>query len=118
MNANVKLLKLLIGQSVGFFMIFALALFVPAGTSAWLAGWIFLTLFFVFFLAINLWLFRRNPGLLQERMHLGTSDQPGWDKVLYPLLLIFSLAWLMFMALDAVRFHWSLVPLWIQMVGG
>jgi len=92
-------------------------LFLPAGTLAWLAGWIFLVLFFGFLLAINCWLFRHNPGLLLERTRLGTSDQQGWDKVLFPLLIAFFFLWLIFMSLDAVRFHWSLVPVWLQLVG-
>jgi protein-S-isoprenylcysteine O-methyltransferase Ste14 len=96
---------------------FGLALFLPAGTLAWLAGWIFLVLFFGFLLAINCWLFRHNPGLLLERTRLGTSDQQGWDKALFPLLIVFFFLWLIFMSLDAVRFHWSPVPVWLQLVG-
>jgi protein-S-isoprenylcysteine O-methyltransferase Ste14 len=109
--------KLLVGQTIGFFAIFALALFLPAGTLSWPAAWIFLLLFFGFFLAVNIWLFRHNPGLLEERSHFGTSDQKGWDKLLFPLLLVFSFAWLIFMSLDATRFHWSPVPVWLQAVG-
>jgi protein-S-isoprenylcysteine O-methyltransferase Ste14 len=110
-------IKQQVGQFVGYFVAFGLALFLPAGTLAWLAGWIFLVLFFSFLFAINFWLFRHNPGLLQERMRLGTSDQPGWDKVLFPLLIVFFFVWLIFMSLDAVRFHWSPVPVWLQLVG-
>jgi protein-S-isoprenylcysteine O-methyltransferase Ste14 len=110
--------RLVVAQFVGFFVAFALALFLPAGTIAWPAGWIFLILFFAFFLGVNVWLFRHSPGLLQERLHLGTSDQQGWDKLLFPLLLVFPFAWLVFMSLDAVRLHWSPVPAWLQMVGG
>ena len=72
-------------------MAFALALFLPAGTLAWPAGWVFLLLFFGFYIAVTLWLFRHNPGLMQERLRLGTSDQQGWDKVLYPLMLVYSI---------------------------
>lgn len=48
---------------------------------------------------------------------MGTSDQRGWDKVLFPLLEVLCLAWLILMALDAVRFHWSQIPGWLQVVG-
>ena len=109
--------KQVIGQFVGVVLAFTLALFLPIGTFAWLAGWIFLLLFLGFYLAVTLWLFRHNPGLLQERMHLGSSDQKGWDKVLFPLLLLFPFVWLMFIALDAVRFQWSPLPVWLQFVG-
>ena len=114
MSVNVKQV---IGQFVGVVLAFTLALFLPIGTFAWLAGWIFLLLFLGFYLAVTLWLFRHNPGLLQERMHLGSSDQKGWDKVLFPLLLLLPFVWLMFIALDAVRFHWSPLPVWLQFVG-
>ncbi len=114
MNVN---LKLLIGQFVGFFVLFALALFLPAGTVAWPAGWIFLVMFFGFFLTTNVWLLRNNPGLLQERMSLARSDQKGWDKVLFPLLLVAAVVWLVFISFDGVRFHWSPVPVWLQVVG-
>ena len=110
-------LKEQVGQFVGDFAAFGLALFLPAGTMAWLAGWIFLLLFFGFLLAINLWLFKHNPGLLQERMRLGTSDQQGWDKLLFPLLILLFFGWLIFISLDAVRFHWSPVPVWLQLLG-
>jgi protein-S-isoprenylcysteine O-methyltransferase Ste14 len=114
MQVNVKSLVI---QVAGVFMIFALALFIPAGTLAWLAGWIFLLLFFGFSLFIFFWLYRHNPELLRERMRLGTSDQQAWDKALFPLLQVYLLAWLVFMSLDAACFHWSPVPIWLQVVG-
>jgi len=110
-------IKLLAWQSVGIFVSFALALFLPAGTLAWLAGWIFLALFFGFYLAVTVWLFQHNPGLLTEHMRFTTADQQGWDKLLFPVLLLFPFVWLMFIAIDAVRFHWSPVPVWLQIVG-
>jgi len=114
MQINVKLL---IGQSLGLFVIFALALVLPAGTIVWLAGWIYLVLFFGFFIAVNAWLFRHNPSLLQERMSLSKPDQKRWDKVLFPMLLLFPFVWLVFISFDAVRFHWSPVPVWFQGAG-
>lgn len=106
-----------LGQLVGFFVLFALALFLPAGTLSWLAGWFFLGLFFSFYIAITWWLFKHNPALMRERMSLATSDQQGWDKVLFPLLLVYTFAWLIFMSLDAARFHWSQAAAWVQILG-
>ncbi len=114
MNTNVKIV---VTQTAGFFALFALALFVPAGTLSWPAGWIHLVLFFSFFLGVNIWLYRHNPGLLQERSRFSRSNQKGWDRLLFPLLLIFPFAWLVFISLDAARFHWSLVPVWIEGIG-
>ena len=70
-------IKLLIGQTAALLVLFALALFLPAGTLTWINGWIYIVLFFGFFIGVNMWLYKHNPGLLQERMSLGRSDQKG-----------------------------------------
>ncbi len=110
-------IKMLVGQIVFLFLSFTLPLFLAAGTIAWLAGWIFLVLFFSFVLAITLWLFRHNPDLLKERMTITRPDQKAWDKVGFALLQVVFIAWLVLMPLDAVRFHWSQVPVWLQVAG-
>ncbi len=46
-------LKLLTAQIVRMFVVFALALFLAAGTVLWPAGWTFLVLFFGFTLALS-----------------------------------------------------------------
>lgn len=99
------------------FVVIALSLFLAAGTLAWPAGWAFLILFFGSLGWLILWLARHNPGLLKERMALSQPDQKAWDKVVYLLLYVVSIFWLILISLDAVRFHWSLVPLWLQ-IGG
>ncbi|HEY7418769.1 MAG TPA: hypothetical protein VH593_26555, partial [Ktedonobacteraceae bacterium] len=110
--------KLLAGEFVYLFLMFVLPLFLAAGTLAWAAGWIFIALFFVFVIAITLWLFKYNPDLLKERMTIMKPDQKVWDKVFtFVLIYIVFLAWLVLMPLDAVRFHWSQVPVWLQIVG-
>lgn len=114
---NAHIVKQTIWQTIGFFTLFGLALFLPAGNVAWLAGWVFLILFFGFFVTTNNWLLKYNPGLLQERMSLSRPDQKGWDKILFPLILVSTVIWLIFMSLDASRFHWSPLPAWLQMVG-
>ncbi len=112
-----QIIKSLVMQTVSFFVLFGLSLFIPAGTTIWLAGWVFLGLFFGFFVAVNLWLLKHNPGLLEERLRLSRPNQKGWDKILFPLLLVFTLGWLVFMSFDAVRFHWSALPQWLQGTG-
>lgn len=112
-----SILKQQTGQFIGCFVAFALALFLPAGTLAWGAAWLFLALFFGFYFALTVWLLRHNPALLQERLRLRTADQQGWDKVLFPVLLICPFAWLSLLSLDTVRLHWSPVALWLQVAG-
>jgi membrane protein implicated in regulation of membrane protease activity len=42
------------------FAVFAALLFVSAGTVLWPAGWVFMAIFFVFALAITLWVDRHD----------------------------------------------------------
>jgi protein-S-isoprenylcysteine O-methyltransferase Ste14 len=100
------------------FVVFALALFLAAGTVVWLSGWVFLILFLGFTIALTQWLLHHNPGLLKERMTgIGKPNQPIWDKVFFVTVEVFFLAWLVLMPLDAVRFRWSQMPGWLQAVG-
>ena len=105
-------------RMAGMAVVFPVTLFLPAGTLAWPAAWVFLGLFFGFSVALSLWLLRFNPDLLAERMAgIGKPDQKAWDKVLLAITAIIFYGWLVLMGLDAVRFHWSQVPLWLQTLG-
>ena len=100
------------------FVVFGLALFLAAGIIVWLSGWVFLVLFFGFIVALTQWLLRHNPGLLTERMTgIGKPNQPAWDRVFFVAMELFFLAWLVLMPLDVVRFRWSQMPSWLQVVG-
>jgi hypothetical protein len=99
------------------FLLMALALFLPAGTLAWPAGWIYLILVHGWLL-VGIWLLLKyNPGLLQERLSFSQSNQKAWDRVFILLFELFFFTWLVLMPLDAVRFHWSQMPLLLQVVG-
>jgi protein-S-isoprenylcysteine O-methyltransferase Ste14 len=98
-------------------MITALPLFLAAGTLAWPAGWIYLILLYGWLFIGILLLLRYNPGLLAERINVSPSNQKAWDKVFVLLLNVFFFTWLILMPLDAVRFHWSEMPIFLQVVG-
>lgn len=99
------------------FLLMALALFLPAGTLAWPVGWIDLILLFGWMLVGSGLLLKYNPGLLEERLRFSQPNQKAWDKVFLLLYQLFLFAWLVLMPLDAVRFHWSQMPLVLQVVG-
>jgi len=109
-------LKALAWLVVGF-VATALALFLAAGTIAWPAGWIDLILLYGWLLVGIVLLLKYNPGLLQERVSISQPNQKAWDKVFILLFELFFFAWLVLMPLDAVRFHWSQMPLLLQVVG-
>lgn len=95
-----------------FWIVFMGALlFLSAGTLDWRGAWIFMAEFVVGGLAVTLWLARRDPGLLKERM--GDPFQKGqvlWDKVFMALIIVVWYGWLVLMALDAKRWGISHMP--------
>jgi protein-S-isoprenylcysteine O-methyltransferase Ste14 len=110
-------------KKVGFAFLYILifpALFILlAGDLFWPAGWIFCTWFVVLCFSTILYLYWKDPALLEERYKKpGTGNQEGWDRyVVYGLLIGFIL-WIVIMPLDAGRFGWSPVfPLWLNGVG-
>jgi protein-S-isoprenylcysteine O-methyltransferase Ste14 len=106
-------------QTAVMMLVIALALFLPAGTLDWPAGWIFLGLMFALSIAESIWLIRFNPALMNERMTgLGRKDQEKWDKVLMSIVAVAFFGWFVVMGFDAVRYRWSRVPLWVQALGG
>jgi protein-S-isoprenylcysteine O-methyltransferase Ste14 len=100
-------------------LIFSALLFGAAGTILWPAGWAYLIMFFVGAVWITLLLARHDPALLAERMKSPfQKGQPFWDKILILPMILAWCGWLVLMGLDAVRFRWSVMPVWLQCAGG
>jgi protein-S-isoprenylcysteine O-methyltransferase Ste14 len=99
-------------------LVIAVALFLPAGTLGWPAAWVFLGLFLGPVTALSLWLRRFDPALFAERMSgIAKPGQQTWDKVFLAVASVAFVLWLALMGLDARRFQWSTVPLWLQGLG-
>lgn len=106
--------KALVGGVIQL-LLFPVVLFLGAGTLVWPAAWIFLILFYCDIGITARLLAMHNPGLLQERMSVFKPNSK--PDTMFLLVGVVSLVWLIVMPLDAVRFHWSLLPLWLQIVG-
>jgi protein-S-isoprenylcysteine O-methyltransferase Ste14 len=112
------MLARLIKQSLIWFVFMMALMFIPAGTLAWPAGWFFLAEFALTSFVMTRWMLRHNPDLLAERMRpLIQRDQKTWDKILMVGLMLLWCGWFVVMGLDAVRYGWSHVPLWLQVLG-
>jgi protein-S-isoprenylcysteine O-methyltransferase Ste14 len=99
--------------------IFAGLLFGSAGTLVWPPAWALLGVVSVAIFLITRMLARHDPNLLYVRMRWGLSrEQLPWDRVIVILLTVVFPGWLALMGLDAVRFDWSLMPVWLQILGG
>ena len=112
------MLRRLIIQTVAFVAVMAGLLFVPAGTVAWPAAWLFVAELAVPSVLIGAWLARHDPALLEERMSgLFRPGQSRADRALMAVFLALTVAWLVAMALDAMRFRLSHVPVSLQGAG-
>src|SRR5215470_16879369 len=91
----------------------------PAGTLAYPGAWAFIALFAAGGAAMILWLSKRSPSLLRERMAspLQRAQKP-WDRVFLMLFLLGFLGWMALMGWDAARTGFRAVPLWLQVLGG
>jgi protein-S-isoprenylcysteine O-methyltransferase Ste14 len=91
-------------------------LFGAAGTLRWPAGWTFIVFFLAGCLLLTRWLLVHDPGLVEERMRVG-KNQKGWDKFFLAAINVLFIIWWPLMPLDAVRYHWTRVPLGLQLAG-
>jgi protein-S-isoprenylcysteine O-methyltransferase Ste14 len=94
-----------------FTTLFALAaIFVPAGTLKWTEAWLFIVLYAFAVTAAMIWMKKRAPDLLKERI-ARKKDVKSWDKIIMFLYSCILIVILILPGLDAVRFRWSNVPL-------
>jgi protein-S-isoprenylcysteine O-methyltransferase Ste14 len=99
-------------------LFFSALLFGAAGTVRWPAAWAYLILFVTGASWITLRLARRDPALLAERLKSPwQKGQPFWDKIFILPMMVAWCGWLVLMGLDAVRFRWFVIPLWLQCTG-
>ncbi len=90
-------------------------MFAAAGTFVWPALWILLGFYFLATGGWMLWLKRRDPSLLKERMTGRTRpDVKTWDKKIIRAYTVLLSIMLVVAPLDAVRFRWSRVPVLMQ----
>ena len=69
-------------------------------------------------LAMGFWLLRHDPELLKERFRSPIQRaQEGWDRIFMGVQLVVWPAWLVLMALDGKRFHWSHMALALRVFG-
>jgi protein-S-isoprenylcysteine O-methyltransferase Ste14 len=94
--------------SIFFLLILSALLMLLAGDQSWTEGWIFSALFFLLNCSTVIYLYAKDPELLNERFGSPVqSEQKNWDKILTFFLIIGFVIWFVIMPLDARRFGWS-----------
>ncbi|MBS1167350.1 MAG: hypothetical protein H6R00_3375 [Proteobacteria bacterium] len=105
-----------IAYAIGLPLSLLVLIFLPAGSIAWGPGWIFVAALTVAFGASALVLARVNPIIYRARSRFQAGTK-AWDKALLAVILPAMTAILPVAALDAGRFHWLPVPLWVVLGG-
>jgi protein-S-isoprenylcysteine O-methyltransferase Ste14 len=113
-----SVVRQLVVQTLVWLAITGALLFAAAGTVRWPEAWAYLGLWLAGAVVSGSLLVQKNPDILKERMRSPMqSQQKRWDR---PLLVAIFGGWaaLQIVAgLDAVRYRWSHMPLWLEIAG-
>jgi protein-S-isoprenylcysteine O-methyltransferase Ste14 len=103
-----------------YILVFPALLLTLSGDFTWPEGWIFSIWFLSLCFTTILYLYRKDPALLEERYKQpGTGNQEHWDRYVVYGLLVGFIIWFFIMPLDAKRFGLSAYfPLWLKFSGG
>lgn len=106
----------IMGQSALILVSFAI-LFAAAGTIDWINAWVYFGLACLSQLISWVILAKVNPQLLNARGSVVKEDTKGFDRVWIALYPVLTLVNLVIIGFDAVRFHWSSLPIWLSILG-
>jgi protein-S-isoprenylcysteine O-methyltransferase Ste14 len=99
------------------FIVFAILLFIPAGTLDYWQAWMFLAVYFTSSLGITLYLARKDPKLLERRMRGGPfAETQTTQKIIMSLASLGFIGLIVAPALDH-RFGWSAMPPYVALAG-
>ena len=91
--------------------LYALLLFVPAGTLHWWRAWVFLAVTVAVMAVAIFTILPDNADLFSQRAKgIIQKGQPLWDRVLVILLVVSYVGQIVFIPLDVFRFHLAPKP--------
>jgi len=105
-------------QTIVWFGFMGVIIFSAAGTTDYAGGWLYLAVMVAISVIFGLHMGRVDPGLLKERLKPPVQkDQPLADKLVLIALLLLMFGGMGFMAADAARWRWSMMPSSVQWAG-
>ena len=106
-----------IGGLLNMMVCAALMVFLPAWTIRYWQAWVFLAVFFIPSLLITFYLMKKDPKLLERRVHAGViAEKEAFQKVVQGAATLAFAALLVFPAIDH-RVGWSRTPVWAVAAG-
>jgi protein-S-isoprenylcysteine O-methyltransferase Ste14 len=106
-------------MSLFIVILFPAIIVLLSGNLAWAEGWILSIWFDVMMLSNMIYMYKKNPTLISERLNVyGSQNQKKWDKHLLASLFILAAFWFVAMPLDAKILGLSpRFPLFIKIIG-
>ncbi|HEX3014435.1 MAG TPA: isoprenylcysteine carboxylmethyltransferase family protein [Methanobacterium sp.] len=107
------------GVIVNFFLIiFSLpVMLISANEINWINGWVYFGFMISYEVIYTLLLMKINPKLLNERANIIKKGTKRFDKVFAVLYLPLYFLIMIISGFDAVRYGWSIMPLWLTILG-
>jgi len=112
-DLNARVIK----SGVRGIIVFAVLIFVPAGTLYYWQGWALFITFTVASTALTVYMALYDRKLLERRLRAGPrAETQTSQKIIIVLVMVGSIAFLVFPVLDH-RFGWSPVPSYVSIIG-
>lgn len=110
-----KLIGIVLSRYILAILVLAAMFFIPAGTLAYPEAWIYLIGLSVVMGCVGIYLFVKDPELLERRMSMREREKPQ-KRVISGGVIIFLVSFLL-PGFDQ-RFGWSDVPVWLEILAG
>ncbi len=106
-------------MSLFIVILFPAIIVLLSGNLAWTEGWVLSIWFDVMMLSNMIYMYKKNPTLISERLNVrGSQNQKKWDKYLLTSLFILAAFWFVAMPFDAQILGLSpRFPLFIKIIG-
>ena len=109
-------MKAIVGLIVALVVV-AAVIFLSAWTLHYWQACVFLAVFFVTLLAMNIFLMKNDPRMLEKRSKIVPSDENGTGQRIINVIGQVSILFVIVLPVLDHRFGWSIVPLYLNIVG-
>jgi protein-S-isoprenylcysteine O-methyltransferase Ste14 len=113
MTGSAKLLTRLILWTLMTLVLFAVTLFLPAGTWRFWQAWVYLALIYIFMIPFGIYFYKHDPQMLERRLQM--KEKVAEQKLIMRFAKVFFLIAFVLPGFDR-RFGWSHEPLWLTIL--
>jgi protein-S-isoprenylcysteine O-methyltransferase Ste14 len=112
-RGGIRWLAAYFSSSVAGFVV----LFISAGKLAWANAWVYVGLVSAYLITYTAVCVKVNPEMINSRGSFSREGTKTFDKVYAALYLPLGFTIIVICGLDAARYRWSSMPLWLTALG-